>query len=249
MTGETRAITALAKDAQGNEIRGQRLVWTVEDATIAGVNASGIVTGIASGSTQLSVSAGGVSALVPVVVKSRPTSVISVMPASSTIRVGTTVTLTATAYDNAGGVVKGRPIKWKSSDASKATVDSLGVVTGVGPGLATITATIDAVSDASAVAVQSLPVASIKLSPTKASVQIADTTRLVAHLYDASGAELTGRLITWTSSNAGIASVSSAGLVTGAGLGQATITATSEGKNAKAKVTVSLFGFGSISSR
>ncbi len=249
LTGETRAISAVAKDAQGNELRGQRLVWTVENSKVAGVNASGIVTGMASGSTQLSVSAGGVSALVPVSVSSRPVSVISVAPASSTIRVGTRVTLVATAYDNAGGIVKGRPVKWKSSDASKASVDSAGVVTGVSAGLATITATIDGISDASAVAVQALPVASITLAPTKASVQFSDTTRLVAHVFDASGTALKGRVITWSSSNSGIATVSSSGLVTGTGLGQATITATCEGKAAKAKVTVSLLGSGSISSR
>jgi len=49
---------------------------------------------------------------------------------------------------------------------------------------------------------------------------------------------LTGRAITWTTSNAAVATVSGTGLVTGVAVGTVTITATSEGQSGTATVTV-----------
>jgi len=61
--------------------------------------------------------------------------------------------------------------------------------------------------------------------------------QLIATVKDASGAVLTGRPVTWASSNTAVATVDMTGLVRGLALGQATITATSDGKNATATVT------------
>src|SRR2546426_7370702 len=55
---------------------------------------------------------------------------------------------------------------------------------------------------------------------------------------DAGGNVLTGRVISWGSSNTTVATVSGSGLVTGVTAGAVTITATSEGKNGTAAVTV-----------
>ncbi len=49
---------------------------------------------------------------------------------------------------------------------------------------------------------------------------------------------MTGRTVTWASSNTAVATVSGAGLVTGKAAGSATITATSEGKSGTASATV-----------
>ncbi|MEO7963440.1 MAG: Ig-like domain-containing protein [Gemmatimonadaceae bacterium] len=242
LTGETMAITAIAKDAAGAELRSQRLVWSARNVKIASVSASGIVTAVATGSTQVSVSAAGVSTLIPVAVTRRPTSVVSVTPASSTIRVGNSVALTATAFDNAGDVVKERPITWKTSDVSKATVSASGSVSGIGDGIVTITATVDGVSDAAVVAVQSIPVDKVHVAPSKATILLRESMQLTVSVLDANGNPLTGRTITWSSSNTGTVSVSSSGVATGTGLGSATITASSEGKSATARIMVSLLG-------
>src|SRR5438094_286528 len=50
------------------------------------------------------------------------------------------------------------------------------------------------------------------------------------------------RVVTWASGNTAVATVSSAGLVTGVAVGQATITATSEAKSAAAAIEVVLPG-------
>src|SRR5207245_9530287 len=54
----------------------------------------------------------------------------------------------------------------------------------------------------------------------------------------ADGNPLAGRAVTWTSGNTSTATVNTTGLVTGKAAGSATITATSEGKNGTATVTV-----------
>jgi len=88
--------------------------------------------------------------------------------------------------------------------------------------------------------VSTAPVASVTVSPASASVGIAQTVQLTATPKDANGNPLTGRVVTWASSNPLVASVTSSGLVTGLVAGTATITATSEGQNGTATVTVTV---------
>lgn len=81
-------------------------------------------------------------------------------------------------------------------------------------------------------------VASVAITPPSASVVMGQTTTLVATPNGPSGETLTGRIVTWSSSNTAIATVTTAGIVTGVVPGTATITATSEGKSTAAEVTV-----------
>ena len=83
------------------------------------------------------------------------------------------------------------------------------------------------------------PVASLTLSPASLTLGIGSTQQLSVALKDASGNTLTGRTVSWSSSNTAVASVSAVGLVTGVGAGTATITATSEGQSGMASATVS----------
>ena len=55
---------------------------------------------------------------------------------------------------------------------------------------------------------------------------------------DASGNTLTGRTVAWSTSDAAVASVNTSGSVTGESIGEATITATSEGQSGSATITV-----------
>jgi acid phosphatase len=78
----------------------------------------------------------------------------------------------------------------------------------------------------------------VTVSPSSASVQVGQTAQLTATPRDASGTPLTGRVVTWSSSDSTVARVSTSGLVTGRAAGSATITATSEGKSGAAAITV-----------
>jgi hypothetical protein len=80
----------------------------------------------------------------------------------------------------------------------------------------------------------------VSVSPATLSLNQGQTGQLTATLRDAAGTVLTGRTVTWTTSAAGVATVNGSGLVTGQGVGSATITATSEGQNGSADVTVTV---------
>jgi Bacterial Ig-like domain (group 2) len=83
-------------------------------------------------------------------------------------------------------------------------------------------------------------VSSVIIVAPSTAIELNATMQLTATLKDASGNTLSGRTVQWSSSDAAIASVSSAGLVTGMAVGgPATITATSEGKTGIAQVSVS----------
>jgi hypothetical protein len=154
---------------------------------------------------------------------------VSISPEGPSIPLGATVTLSATPRDAAGGVVPGRPVAWTTSAPSIATVDATtGVVTGVSAGFAVIRATIDQKFDEVLVTVTA-PVTSVQITGRRATVNVNGTLQLTATARDASGAILFGRDVTWSTSDAGKASVSPTGIVTGVAAGNVTITATSEG--------------------
>jgi len=84
-----------------------------------------------------------------------------------------------------------------------------------------------------------VPVASVSVSPASSSLLVGATAQLSAITRDSSNNVVTGRVITWSSSNAAISRVSTSGLVTAVAAGSATITATSETKTGTAAITVS----------
>ncbi|PYP65695.1 MAG: Ig domain-containing protein, partial [Gemmatimonadetes bacterium] len=139
--------------------------------------------------------------------KKGPVASVTVTPASATIGTNGTVQLTATLKDANGTTLTGRTVTWTSSNTGAATVSGSGLVTGVAVGSATITATSEGKSGTSAISVTNVPVATVTVSPASASVAVAQTVQLTAVLKDANGNTLTGRTVTWTSSNTAVATV------------------------------------------
>ncbi|PYP70257.1 MAG: hypothetical protein DMD36_07200, partial [Gemmatimonadetes bacterium] len=123
-------------------------------------------------------------------------------------------------------------------NSSIASVNTSGLVTGVAAGTATITATSESKSGSATITVTLAPVASVTVSLASPSVVVRGTDQATATLKDAAGNVLTGRAVSWSSSNSSIASVNTSGLVTGVAAGSATITATSESKSGSAAITV-----------
>src|SRR5713101_8036472 len=165
---------------------------------------------------------------------------VTVAPSPGTLLVGSTAQLTATTKDSAGNVLTGRAVTWASSNPAVATVSATGLVTGVAVGSATIMATAEGKNGTAAVTVTVLPpvpVASVTVAP--ATVLVGVTVQLTGTTKAADGNVLTGRTLTWATSNPAVATVNSTGLATGVAAGQATITATSEGQSGTAAITVS----------
>jgi uncharacterized protein YjdB len=209
------------------------------------ISAAGLYTaGQTSGTYQVTAaqSGGSLAASASVTVLAVPVAAVTVSPTTASVLSGQTVQLTATPRDANGTPLSGRVVTWTSVNPAIATVSAAGLVTGVAAGPATITATSEGKSGTAAVTVSNVPVASVVVSPTAANVSVGGTVQLSATPTDAAGAVLTGRVVTWTSVNPAIATVSAAGLVTGVAAGSATITATSEGKSGTAAVTVTAAG-------
>jgi hypothetical protein len=82
------------------------------------------------------------------------------------------------------------------------------------------------------------PVVSVTVTPAVDSVRSGESIQLTATPKDVIGRPLRGRSVVWTSDDEAVAHVNSQGLVTGVSGGVATITATSEGREGTAEVTV-----------
>src|SRR4029077_6548950 len=126
---------------------------------------------------------------------------------------------TATPKDSAGNPLSGRVVTWTTSASGVATVNATGLVTGLAAGSATITATSEGKTGSAAISAALTPVASVVVSPATATVAVGQTVQLTATPEDSSGAPLTGRLITWATSNAGVATVNGSGVVGGVASG------------------------------
>ncbi len=238
--GQTVQLTATPKDANGNALSGRTVTWASSNGAVGTVNGSGLVTGVVAGSTTITATSEGQSGSSAVTVTAGPLPVasVTVSPASASVPVGQAVQLTATPKDASGNPLTGRTVTWTSGNTSAGTVNASGLVTGVVVGSTTITATSEGQSGTSVVTVTLVPVASVTVSPAPASVQAGQTVQLTATPKDANGNTLTGRTITWASSNTSVGTVNGSGLVTGVVAGSTTITATSEGKSGTSAVTV-----------
>src|SRR5437867_9458777 len=237
-TGKTVQLTAATLDSAGNVLTGRTVTWSSSSTATATVSASGLVSGVAVGSTTITATSEGQSGTAAVTVTSVPVVSVTVTPAAPSVLVGQTVQLTATPKDANGNPLSGRTVTWSSGNLSVATVNGSGLVRGVTAGSATITATCEGQSGTVSATVTSPSVASVTVSPAAANLGIGTTLLLTATLKDSVGNVLTGRTVAWTSNASGVATVDASGLVTGVTAGAATITATSGAKSGTAAVTV-----------
>ena len=156
--GGTVQLSAALKDAGGEPLSGRTVTWTTDDAQVATVSATGLVTGVAVGSATITAGSEGQSGTSHVTVTAVPPPVASVevTPATATVSAGGTVQLTATPRDGTGQPLTGRTVTWATDNAQTATVSGTGLVTGVAVGTATITATSEGQSGTSSVTVTPL---------------------------------------------------------------------------------------------
>lgn len=240
-TGTTLQLTAIPKDANGVPLAGRTIIWSSNNVSVAPVNGAGLVNALAPGVATITAVSEGQSATATITVVNVPVVTVTVAPANDTVNVGANVTLVATPRDSNGTPLAGRVISWSSSNTAVATVNSSGVVHGVAPGAATITATSGGQSGTAAITVILVPVASVQVLPTSATIAVGATRQYTATPRDAGGNALTGRIVTWASADPTIASVSGSGLVSGVAVGGPNqISATSEGKIGTAAATVAM---------
>jgi uncharacterized protein YjdB len=247
--GKTQQFTATATFDDGGtmDVTGWTL-WSTSNAAVLSVDATGLATAYAV-STPTTVTLTGVMGTVTTNVTvtvqpagnggAVPTSIV-VNATSSHVATGTSVTLHAKGIyaDNTTQDLTGA-VTWASTDATKATVTSAGVATGVGPGLVNVTATLGAVQGAGVVNVSAATLRSVSMSPSGAKFAVGATQKftLTGVFSDGSTQDLSASA-SWGSTASGVASISQTGLATGVGMGAAELSATYQGMTATTGGTV-----------
>lgn len=105
-----------------------------------------------------------------------------------------------------------RPVTWSSTNPAAATITEAGLVTAVAGGSTYIRATAGGKTDSIAIGVR-YPVGTINITPATTTLRREGAVQLTATTLDTQGATVTGRPVTWTTSNAAVATVSATGLV------------------------------------
>ena len=151
----------------------------------------------------------------------------------STILVGQTSQLIATVTPEN---TTDKSVNWNSESPSVATVSNNGLVTGIGVGTATITATNSAGQTSSILITVNPVVASgVTLNVQDMTLLVGQTDKLTATVTPEN---TTDKTITWKSDNEAVATVGTDGTVTAVSVGVANITATCGEATATCKITI-----------
>jgi len=220
----------------------QNVGWSSANTSIATVAQDGLVTAVNTGQTTISVISmdGYFQGSCIVTVSGIPVASVSVNPpAISTLLVGGTQTITATVLPiNAAD----KAVVWSSSDISRATVNSNGIVTGIAAGPVMITATAHdgsgkTASSSVTVVAGAVPVSGVTLNSNAISLAVGASQTLTATIAPTNAAN---QAVTWSSTDTAVATVTPSGVVTGFGGGSAAILVITQdgGKLASCQVTV-----------
>ena len=148
----TVRFRAEIRDQHGRVMDESVAAWTSSDASVAVVDSVGLVKATGNGSATITAKAGEGSGS-GVVTVAQKVAVVTVSPATGEMVLKDTLRLGAEALDANGHAVLGTRLSWASEDGSVATVDESGLVTGVGEGSATITASAGSIRGAAEIRV------------------------------------------------------------------------------------------------
>ena len=237
--GESETLTATI--APSNATGDKTVKWSSSNEAVAAVDSNGKVTAKKAGTAVITAtSSNGKTAGCTVTVKQKEIAItgISLNKSTTSLTEGESETLTATITpSNATG---DKTVKWSSSNAEVAAVDSNGKVTAKKAGTAVITATSSNGKTAGCtvtVKQKEIAITGISLNKSTTSLTEGESETLTATIAPSNA---TGdKTVKWSSSNEAVVAVDSNGKVTAKKAGTAVITATSSnGKSASCTVTV-----------
>jgi len=263
-------VTAVYQNGNTAVVAG---TWTSSNQDVATIAAGGggggggggvraIATGVAAGTTTITVSYQGLSASAQLTVTAATTLVgLAITPANpASILVGANQQFQANAVYSDGSIasVTGAA-NWTTSDANVASVSNgpggggpAGRATGIGAGSATITAAYNGFTASVTLTVRNPTLTGLVVTPAAATVNVNGTQQFTAlATYDDGTTSTVTNASAWTTSNGAIASVTSGGggpggggggrgLATGLAAGTVTVSATYNGLSASATLTISV---------
>jgi hypothetical protein len=138
--GQKVKFTAIAKDEAGNVVNGAPSIWFALPFDLAGADASGNVSFFSPGEVLVGALVGGKPGFIKVMIKAGPVTRIDIEPVKTSLVVGATTKLSGVARSSEGNPRNDAALTWTSSMPEVATVDAAGLVMGIAPGEAKITA-------------------------------------------------------------------------------------------------------------
>ena len=234
---ETAQLTATVLPDNADD---KTVTWTTSDPAIATVSENGLVTAVAEGQATITAKAGAIEATCQVTVLHVVINVESVTLDKTELTMVLEQEVTLVATVNPANADE-KTVTWSTSDPAVATVSQTGVVKAVGEGNAVITAACGGKEATCAVSVPhvNVPVTSVTLNQTSATLDVNQTLTLVATVNPDNADDKT---VSWSTSDATVASVSQTGVVKALKAGTAVITASCGGKEATCQVTVKPIG-------
>ncbi|MFI5250652.1 MAG: Ig domain-containing protein, partial [Gemmatimonadales bacterium] len=215
---------------------------------IATVSPAGVVNALQPGGVVIFATVSGVAGSANLQINPVPIGSVTIAPLVDTVAQTGQIQLVATVRDSLGNVVTNPQVTWGASDQNTiATVTSSGLVTGVNPGSATITASSGGKSGTNTTVVTA-SVTAVHVAPPLDTIFASapgNTVQLIDSAFGSSG-YLPGAAVTWSPTSGGVATVNGNGLVTATNTadGSATITATSGSQSGTSTVVV--FGHSNV---
>ncbi len=166
---------------------------------------------------------------------------LTVTPTTSSIALGQTAQFKATGmFSDGSSKDLTQSVGWSISNPDIASVDSSGLTTSLSTGIANVAAAMEGHNSSSVLSISKAAVVSIAVSPSGLSIPLGNQIQLTATgtFTDKSTQDVTN-LVTWASSQPGVALVSSSGLAVSRSVGTSAVTATLDSVNASSPLTVS----------
>jgi uncharacterized protein YjdB len=155
--GDTTRLVAVVRDAGGSLAPGASVTWISSDGRVVAVSGAGVATAVGAGSASVRATAGALQREVQILVRQVPTAVVVSPSTFDLVSIGQVVQLSGVARDRGGATIPGTTVRWRSTAAAVATVDSAGRVRAVTNGTAVIHAELDSLSGAATVRVRQVP--------------------------------------------------------------------------------------------
>jgi PGF-pre-PGF domain-containing protein len=237
--GGIQQFDAIVFDRHGTIVTDAAVTWASSDETVGTVSADGIFTAFAAGTATVTASGEGVTgtAIVTVAAPEQILTAISVEPSAITLAAGETGTFAVACYDQNNCVMPGVEVAWSSSDVDVGMIGADGTFTAFAAGTATVTASAGDVAGTAAVTVTGLS-SGVVVSPSAITLDVGDSRRFTATVYDAEGNVTPVSEITWSCDDPNVGMIGTDGVFTALGEGTATITVSADGISGTATVTV-----------
>ncbi len=242
VVNQRQPLFAAAYDRHGNLIPTAKFTFWSSDTLIVRVMRDGTVVGVAPGLAKIEARVQGRRASMAVLITGGRTdsvaipagSVLTLEPAAVALLPGESLELSARAIRQDGSPVAPGRVSWKTLAPDVATVDSVGVVSAVGPGRTIVQASASGLMATAPVTVEpatfALAPAQLSLSPDQM-----DTLRAVV---PSQGNRRIHHGVQWSSSDTAVAQVGSAGVVTARGPGKAVVQAAGFSQSHRVEITV-----------